>query len=58
VDNSNNIDKVDKYVCPASKDDCFEPNYDSVMEFYKGIIYAVVPCVLFWFGIFYLIRWL
>jgi hypothetical protein len=58
VDNFNNVDKSDKYLCPPFKDNCIEPNYDSVMEFYKGIIYSVIPSVLFWIGILYFIKWL
>jgi hypothetical protein len=54
----NNDDKDDKYVCPSFKDNCVKPNYDPSIEAFMGIIYSAILCVLFWIGIFYLIRWI
>ena len=58
MNNFNHVDIVDKYVCPPFKYNCDDPNYDPSIEAFIGIIYSVVACVLFWIGLFFLIRWL
>ena len=58
MNNFNNVDKVDKYLCPPFKKNCIEPNYDPSIESFIGIIYSVAICVLFWIGIDFLIKWL
>jgi hypothetical protein len=56
MNNFNNVDIVDKYVCPPFKHNCVEPNYDPHIESFIGMIYSGIACVFFWTGIFFLIR--
>lgn len=48
----------DKYDCPPIKDISLEPNYDTSIDAFRGIIYSVVLSALFWIGIIFLIKWL
>jgi len=61
MNNFNNVDKfdkADKYVCPPFKKNCVGQKYDPSIEAYRGIIYSVIICVLFWIGIYLLTKWL
>ena len=58
MNNFNNVDIVDRYVCPPFKKNCVEPNYDPSIETFLGMIYSSIACIFFWIGIDFLIKWL